>query len=162
MVRRVIYSVLKNKSKLPPCLVVEWGPEGEKITFLRGSQFFKAEETFASFPLLVFDILPLDAEQLGLHFRWEDMTCVNSFPHFLSAISGASGCHHTQGHWVRATCKASHHQESRLSFQYPSWLQIWHPGGRKPCDPTKSIQKHRPALEKTRRFCLEHRHVMST
>lgn len=69
--RRVIYSILKNKSKLPLCSVVGWGQERSKDNIPGRPQFFKAEETFASFPLLELDIWPLNAEEPLLCFSCE-------------------------------------------------------------------------------------------
>jgi hypothetical protein len=59
--RRVIYSILINKSKLPPQSISGGGQEGSKDNIPGKPWLFQAEETLASFPLLESGIWPLAA-----------------------------------------------------------------------------------------------------
>ena len=159
--RRVIYSIFTNKSKRLPRSVVEWGPEVSKDNIPGRPQFLKAEETCASFPLLVFDIWPLDAEEPVLCFRCERIW-LRWIPFHISFLP----------FWepvVVTTLKVSELQPHArpASLRRVDFLSI-------PADPKRgtqegesqatrqTIQKHRSVSEKTQRFCLNHRQVTST
>lgn len=130
--RRVIYFILKNKSTLPLSSIVEWGQARSKDNISGSPWFFKAKETFASSPLLEFDIWPLDVVfQLG-----KDMAEINSLLHPLSAISGATSCHHISGQWIKVTRKASIPQKSGVPAP-----QKGHPHGKELCHPTGRHQR---------------------
>lgn len=152
---------LRINQNLFLALLSSGGPEVSKDNIPGRPQFVKAEETFASFPLLAFDIWPLDAEEPVLCFRCERIR-LRWIPFHISFLP----------FWEPVavnTLKVSELQPHArpASLRRVDFLSI-------PADPKRgtqegesqatrqSIQKHRSASEKTQRFCLNHRQVTST
>lgn len=136
--RRVIYSILKNKWKLPPHLIAKVGSRREQRQHSWEASVPWSWGSICIFPLFGAWHLTSGCWRTSSVFQlWMDMAEINSLLYVLSAISGARGCSYIQDQWVIATCKAMKTnilQESGVSIILAEPKGV---GEREPCYPTK-------------------------